>query len=155
MSKEISSIPKNTPKSETGKPASKHETPVKETDDKDAEFRSMITSFCRQSVKDQEENRAAISELRLCPNKPHKKLPFHSTKWNLLRSIHTVGLNTKYKIEKHCNPPGHRLLWWRIRRSLKRQPTLNNLLRTILTHQREAISIPTTSYPSTPNRHRL
>lgn len=64
MSKEISSIPKNTLKSETGKPASKHETPVKETDDKDAEFRSMITSFCRQSVIDQEENRAAISELR-------------------------------------------------------------------------------------------
>ena len=32
-----------------------------------------------------------------------------------LRSIHTVGRNTKYKIEKHCNPPGHRLLWWRIR----------------------------------------
>ena len=64
MSKEISSIPKNTLKSETGKPASKNETPVKETDDKDAEFRSMITSFCRQSVIDQEENRAAISELR-------------------------------------------------------------------------------------------
>ena len=64
MSKETSSIPKNTPKSETGKPASKLETPVKETDDKDAEFRFMITSFCRQSVKDQEENRAAISELR-------------------------------------------------------------------------------------------
>ena len=64
MSKETSSTPKNLPKSETGKPASKQETPVKQLDDKDAEFRSMITSFCQQSVKDQEDNRAAISELR-------------------------------------------------------------------------------------------
>ena len=29
----------------------------------------------------------------------------------VLRSIHTVGRNTKYKIEKHPDPPGPRLLW--------------------------------------------
>jgi hypothetical protein len=64
MSKEASSNPKNPPKSEPGKNSPKKEILIEQKEDKDAEFRSMITSFCQQSVKDQEDNRAAISELR-------------------------------------------------------------------------------------------
>ena len=137
MSKETSSIPRNTPKLETGKPASKHETLVKETDDKDAEFRSTITSFCQQSVKDQEENRAAISELRSAIASLSKQPP----------------QETSFTLDEMESPNEDRSKG--NQRSTIYFGQSSTTLRTILNHQREAISIPTTSYPSTPNRHRL
>ena len=64
MSKEASSNSKNPPKSEPGKNSPKNEILIEQKEDKDAEFKAMITNFCQQSVKDQEANRAEISELR-------------------------------------------------------------------------------------------
>ena len=64
MSKEVPTVPKNSPKLDPGKSTTKDEAPIIRKNEDDAEFRAMITLFCQQSVKNQESNREDITELR-------------------------------------------------------------------------------------------
>ena len=68
MSKEVTIVPKNSPKLDPGKPTTKDETPIIRKNDDDAEFRAMVTQFCQQSVRNQESNREDITEFTVLAN---------------------------------------------------------------------------------------
>ena len=82
MSEEDPNVPKNSPKSDPGKPSTKDDASIARKAEEDAEFRAMVTQFCQQSVKNQVSNREDITELRAAIASLSKK-PGHESPYSL------------------------------------------------------------------------